>query len=173
MGQVKIGAVSCMCCLLRLLQCCRALSVPVHTGHPVPQPCAGILRCRFSNRFFYTAPARSEFFLAGADAVRILLSYDLPFQRTGKSTVLLFPIFIDNICRGFYFATHQKDGADGKSTIFQQFHLFILLFFLISMRCCQRSAKDYCFICSSCLIIIFFTISPPIEPASRDVRSPL
>lgn len=29
------------------------------------------------------------------------------------------------------------------------------------------------FICSSCLRIIRRTISPPIEPASREVRSPL
>lgn len=40
--------------------------------------------------------------------------------------------------------------------------------------CCRDSCyrKSY-FICSSCFLIILRTISPPIEPASLEVRSPL
>ena len=61
-----------------------------------------------------------------------------------------------------------------------QLHSIKLLMFFNFSQLFKLRLADYCFICSSCLIIIFFTISPPMDwqmyvstTASRYVFSPI
>ena len=56
-------------------------------------------------------------------------------------------------------------GASYKKYPVQQLSYRVSLF--------SSFTQNFYFICSSCFLIIRRTISPPIEPASREVKSPL
>ena len=68
---------------------------------------------------------------------------------------------------------------DAACTIQDSIHVFSLVHKYVSrILGTYHFPKAFCLssyldICSSCLMIIFLTISPPIEPACLDVRSPL